>query len=89
MYKSVASILSAVLVTGLVAWFSFGGGVSKAEGEELKRTDSAILQRQAVLEEKLNSQASKLDELKVDAKESNKAIQDKLDAIIRNLPRDK
>ena len=89
MYKSVASILSAVLVTGLVAWFSFGGGVSKAEGEELKRTDSAILQRQAVLEEKLNSQASKLDELKVDSKESNKTIQDKLDAIIRNLPRDK
>ena len=76
-----------MLMTGLVAWWSFGGGVSRAEGDELKRTDSAILQRQAVLEERLSAQQNTLNEVKQNVKEGNAATQGKLDAIILALPR--
>ena len=87
-WKWVAGMLGSILITGLVAWFSFGGGVSYAEGQELKRKDSVHDEKLAVLEERLTSQQATLNEVKKDVKEGNAATQGKLDAILLALPRD-
>lgn len=87
-WKWLATTLGAVMVTGLVAWFSFGGGVSKAEGQELKAKDSAHDARLAVIETNLANQQATLNEVKQNVKEGNAATQDKLDAILLAIPRD-
>ena len=87
LYKWLASLLTSILLTGLAAWVTFGGGVSAAEGEELRRTDTSILQRQAVLEERLTSQQATMNEVKATIKEGNKTTQEKLDAILLSIPR--
>jgi hypothetical protein len=87
MWKWLASLLASILITGSIAWISFGGGVSAAEGQVLYAADAAITQRQAVLEERLNAQQATLNEVKRDVKEGNAATQGKLDAILFALPR--
>lgn len=84
----IMSIMGTMLVTGLVAWFSFGGGVSRAEGDELKDTDAQLKAQQAVIEERLARQQMDIIELKRDVKEGNAATQNKLDKLLERLPRD-
>lgn len=87
-WKQIAVVLSGVLLTGLASWFSFGGGVSAAEGQELRDKDSELMRRQAVLEERLTAQQSTLNEVKQNVKEGNATTQSKLDAILLALPRE-
>ena len=76
------------MLTGLASWFSFGGGVSAAEGQELRDIDSELMRRQAVLEERLTAQQITLNEVKQNVKEGNAITQSKLDTILLALPRD-
>ena len=86
-WKWIAGILSSVMLTGAAAWFSFGGGVSRAEGQEINKKISSAEQKLAVFEEKLSAQQRTLDEVKVEVKQGNIATQGKLDAILMALPR--
>lgn len=88
LWKWVASMLGSAMVTGFVAWMSFGGGVSKAEGQELKNKDGIHDSRLAVLENNLANQQATLNEVKQNVKEGNKATQEKLDALLLAIPRD-
>jgi hypothetical protein len=81
-------MLGTALVTGFAAWLSFGGGISKAEGQDLKTHDNAHDQKIAVLEANLAAQKAILDEVKTDVKVGNATTQEKLDAILLSLPRD-
>lgn len=78
-------MMGSVLLTGLVAWFTFGGGVSRAEGDTLKQTDAELKAAQAVIEERLTRQQQDIAEIKQTLKESNVATQQKLDSIIDQL----
>lgn len=84
----VIGMMSSILLTGLVAWFTFGGGVTRAEGDELKKVDRELQTQQAVITEKLARQQQDINELKQTVKESNEATQKKLDSILDRLPRD-
>lgn len=86
-WKWIAGMLASVMMTGAAAWFSFGGGVSRAEGQEISKKIATSEQRLAVFEEKLAAQQRTLDELKVEVKQGNVATQGKLDAILLALPR--
>lgn len=87
-WKQIAIVLCGIILTGLASWFSFGGGVSAAEGQELRAYDAELMRRQAVLEERLTAQQSTLNEVKQNVKEGNATTQSKLDAILLALPRD-
>ena len=87
-WKQITIVLSGIMLTGLASWFSFGGGVSAAEGQELRDIDSELMRRQAVLEERLTAQQITLNEVKQNVKEGNAITQSKLDTILLALPRD-
>lgn len=88
-WKQLTVTLIAILMTGVTAWFSFGGGVSRAEGQTLQAKDAELERRQAVLEERLLAQRAVLDELKVEVRSGNAETQRKLDSIIGSLPGDR
>lgn len=75
------------MMTGAAAWFSFGGGVSHAEGQEIHKQLNSADNRITRLEEKLTAQQKTLDEVKVEVKEGNVETQRKLDAILVAIPR--
>lgn len=87
-WKWLTGCVSSILLTGLAAWFTFGGGFSRAEGQELRTKTEEHSRELAVLKERLDTQQTVLNEVKTAVKEGNRETQTKLDAIYLALPRD-
>ena len=60
-WKWISGILGSVLVTGLVSWFSFGGGLSRSETVNLIRERAPYIEDRKAITEKLRSIEARLD----------------------------
>ena len=83
-WKTVAGYLGSVLVTGLVAWFSFGGGVRADEVKAMIQDAPSVVE----MKQKVNQLQRDVDDLTQKVDQNNEKTQQKLDTILQALPRE-
>lgn len=82
--KIASTIMATMLTTGLVAWFSFGGGVRAEEVKQMIQESPSVVE----LKERVSQVQKDLEKLNGKVEESNKETQKKLDTILQSIPRD-
>jgi hypothetical protein len=77
-WKWVCGVQSAVMVTGLAAWLSFGGGVTRAEAREMIRTYAPYAADKAIIMKALTQHEERVRSLEAMQKDQT-ALNHKMD----------
>lgn len=77
-------IMSTMLVTGLISWFSFGGGVRADEVKRMIADAPSVV----TLNGNVDRLKKDIEDLSKKVDQNNNAAQEKLDRILQQLPRD-